>query len=90
MQALFDQVADAKLTINLAKCEFAKVMVIYLGRVVWQGLVANVTAKVATIEDHLPSTTKKELQRVWGLESYYRGLFYFIDLLIYIALSTII
>ena len=35
--ALFDRLADAQLTVNLAKCEFAKATVTYLGKVVGQG-----------------------------------------------------
>lgn len=31
--AVFDRLAQANLTVNLAKCEFAKVTVTYLGKV---------------------------------------------------------
>ena len=37
IRALFDRLAWAGLTVNLAKCEFARAMVTYLGRVVGQG-----------------------------------------------------
>ena len=56
---------------NLAKCEFAQATVTYLGRVVGQGRVLPVRAKVATIDLFPPHTTK--LQRFLGMVGYYRG-----------------
>ena len=47
--ALFSRLAGAHLTVNLAKCEFAKATVTYLGRVVGQGQVRPVDAKVRAI-----------------------------------------
>lgn len=46
IKRLFDRLAHAQLTVNLAKCEFAKATVTYLGRVVGQGRVCPVQAKV--------------------------------------------
>lgn len=46
IRALFDHLAWAGLTINLAKCEFAKATVTYLGKVVGQDQVRPVRAKV--------------------------------------------
>ncbi|KAI3355848.1 hypothetical protein L3Q82_004228 [Scortum barcoo] len=46
IRALFERLAEARLTINLAKCEFARATVTYLGRVVGQGRVALVQDKV--------------------------------------------
>ncbi len=45
----------------------------YLGRVVGQGRVAPVQAKILAIADYPQPTTKKELQRFLGLVGYYRG-----------------
>lgn len=56
---------------NLAKCEFAKATVTYLGKVVGQGHVWPVYPKVSAIEFPVP-TTKKELMRFLGLVTYYR------------------
>ena len=42
IQDLFERLEKANLTINLAKCEFAKAMVTYLGKVVGQGHVRPV------------------------------------------------
>lgn len=72
IRALFDRLAEACLTVNLAKCEFTRATVTYLGRVVGQGRVAPVKAKVLAIEGYLQPTTKKELQRFLGLVGYYR------------------
>ncbi|XP_034567353.1 uncharacterized protein LOC117832370 [Notolabrus celidotus] len=46
IKALFDRLSGAGLTINLAKCEFAKATVTYLGKVVGQGEVCAVQAKL--------------------------------------------
>lgn len=50
----------ANLTINLAKCEFAQATVVYLGKVIGQGQVCPVKAKVFIIDMFPPPTTKKE------------------------------
>lgn len=73
IRALFERLADAQLTINLAKCEFARATVTYLGRTVGQGKVAPVDAKVAAVAGFPQPTTKKELQRFLGLVGYYRS-----------------
>lgn len=49
------------MTVNLAKYEFAKVTVTYLGHVVRQVRVCPVHAKVQAIDDYALPTTKKEL-----------------------------
>lgn len=72
IRALFERLEEARLTINLAKCEFARATVTYLGRVVGQGRVAPVQVKVMAIEKFPRPTTKKELQRFLGLVGYYR------------------
>ena len=73
IRALFDRLASAKLTVNLAKCEFARATVTYLGKVVGQGEVRPVRAKVAAIDRYPAPTTKKELMRFLGMVGYYRG-----------------
>ncbi len=42
IEALFECLAQGQLTVNLAKCEFARATVTYLGQVVGQGLVRPV------------------------------------------------
>lgn len=73
VNSLFIQLSDAQLTANLAKREFARATVIYLGKVVGQGKVCTVQAKVSAVEEYAGPTTKKELQRFLGLVGYYRG-----------------
>uniref|UniRef100_A0A674E7Q6 Gypsy retrotransposon integrase-like protein 1 n=1 Tax=Salmo trutta TaxID=8032 RepID=A0A674E7Q6_SALTR len=73
IQALFGRLAAGHLTINLAKCEFAQATVTYLGKVVGQGEVRPVRAKVVAIDAFPPPTTKKELMRFLGMIGYYRG-----------------
>lgn len=51
-EKLFDLLAHANLTVNLAKCEFAKATVSYLGHVAGNGRVCPVHAKVQTIDDY--------------------------------------
>jgi len=72
IELLFERLVKAHLTINLAKCAFAKATVTYLGHVVGQGCVAPVLAKVRAISEYPQPTTKKELQRFLGMVGYYR------------------
>lgn len=58
-KALFDQLAEAKLTIKSGWCEFARAAVTYLSRVVGQGRVAPVHAKMSAVEQFPQPTTKR-------------------------------
>lgn len=73
IRALFRRLSGARLTVNLAKCEFAKATVTYLGKVVGQGQVRPVRAKVLAIDQFPAPTTKKELARFLGMVGYYRS-----------------
>ena len=73
IRALFGRLAEARLTVNLAKCEFARATVAYLGRVVGQGQVRPVDAKVKAVVQFPTPTTKKELMRFLGMVGYYRS-----------------
>ncbi|KAL2091618.1 hypothetical protein ACEWY4_013881 [Coilia grayii] len=73
LKALLERLVAAKLTINLAKCEFAQATVVYLGKVVGQGEVRPVRAKVSAIDGFPPPVTKKELMRFLGMVGYYRS-----------------
>lgn len=73
VRALFKRLSFARLTVNLAKCEFARGTVTNLGRVVGQGSVRPVDAKIKAILQYPPPTTKKELMRFLGLVGYYRS-----------------
>lgn len=72
IRALFDRFVEAKLTVNLLKCEFAKATVVYLGKVVGQGQVRPVRAEVEMIDNYPMPTTKKELMRFLGMVGFYR------------------
>uniref|UniRef100_A0A8C1RHP2 Gypsy retrotransposon integrase-like protein 1 n=1 Tax=Cyprinus carpio TaxID=7962 RepID=A0A8C1RHP2_CYPCA len=73
IQALFTRLVEARLTVNLAKCEFAQATVVYLGKVVGQGQVRPVHAKVVAIDNFPVPATKPELRRFLGMVGYYRG-----------------
>ena len=66
------RLADARLTVNLAKSEFACAKVSYLGYQIGQGQLAPVEAKVKAILDFAPPTDKKGVRRFLGMIGYYR------------------
>lgn len=72
IRALFQRLAQAHLTINLAKCEFARATVTYLGKVVGQGQVCPIRAKTFAIDQYSSPTNKKELMRFLGMAGFYR------------------
>jgi len=72
IRALFDCFVFANLTVNLLKCELAKATVTYLGKVVGQGQVRPVHAKVEAIDKYPSPTTKRELMRFLGMAGFYR------------------
>ena len=69
---LFDSLVNAKLTVNLSKCEIGKANVIYLGHVVGSGILRPVSAKVQSILDLSIPTCKRDVMRVLGTVGYYR------------------
>ena len=72
IRAFLDRLANAKLTVNLAKSEFAQAFVTYLGHVVGQGKVMPREAKVQVITEYSIPTTRKQLMRFLGMAGYYR------------------
>ena len=73
LRLVFDRLAKASLTINLAKCEFGKATVTYLGREVGQGQVRPVEAKVSAMLKYPVPTTRRDLRRFLGVAGYYRS-----------------
>lgn len=73
LRQIFARLRDASLTLNLAKCEFGKAFVTYLGKTVGQGQVRTVTAKVQAILDFPPPQTRRDLRRFLGMSGYYRA-----------------
>ncbi len=58
---------------NLAKCEFGKAVVTYLGKQVGQGQVRPLSAKVQAILEFPVPETRRQLRRFLGMCGYYRG-----------------
>ena len=72
LEEVFERLSSANLTLNLAKCEFGKATVTYLGKVVGHGQVRPVNAKVEAVLSYPTPTTRRELRRFLGLAGYYR------------------
>lgn len=70
---VFERLRDASLTLNLAKCEFGKATVTYLGKQVGQGQVRPVEAKIQAISEFPTPRTKREVRRFLGMSGYYRS-----------------
>ena len=73
LKMVFGRLAKASLTLNLAKCEFGKATVTYLGRQVGQGQVRPIEAKVAAITAYPAPTTRRGLRQFLGMAGYYRS-----------------
>ena len=76
IKAHFVCLAEAQLTADLAKYEFAQATETYLGKQVGQGQVRPLLAKVQAVSEYPPPLTKKEL-RFLGLVGYYRSQFFY-------------
>lgn len=68
--AVLRRLSEASLTVNLAKCNFAQATVTYLGKVVRNGEVRLVNAKIQAIQEYPAPTTKKELMHFLTLVGY--------------------
>ena len=73
LRCVFNRLAKATLTLNLAKCEFGKATVTYLGKQVGHGQVRPLEAKVAAIVGFPAPTTSHDLRRFLGMAGYYRS-----------------
>ena len=71
-KALLQRLADANLTVNLAKSEIGRATVTHLGYTVGQGKVAPKSAKVEAIERFSIPTNRKQIMRFLGVIRYYR------------------
>ena len=63
LRALFDRLIEARLTVNLARSEFCKGTVQYLGHIVGQSQIKPVTAKIGAILAYPVPKDKKSLMR---------------------------
>ena len=66
IHALFERLAEANLTVNLAKSEFCHATVEYLGHKVGHGFVRPISAKIESINNFPSPSNKKELMRFLG------------------------
>ena len=73
LHSLFDRLNQFDLTVNLAKSEFGKAQLSYLGHMVGGGCVAPLTSKVDDILQMPEPQTKKQVQRFLGMTGYYRN-----------------
>ncbi|KAL7852048.1 hypothetical protein SRHO_G00178330 [Serrasalmus rhombeus] len=71
-EIVFTRLRDASLVLNLEKCEFGKGVVTYLSRVVGNGMVQPLDAKVQAISSFSTPQTQRELKRFLGMTGYYR------------------
>ena len=72
LQELFARLAKAQMTVNLAKSDFGKATVAYLGHNIGQGKVKPLYFKVQAILDFPNPINMKELGRYLGLIGFYR------------------
>ena len=70
-KAYFDKLCETKLTINIAKSEFSHAALTLQGRVVSQGQIKPIEAKVKAISDFPPPTCKTQLMMCLGMACYY-------------------
>jgi hypothetical protein len=66
-------VQDSGLTLKISKCSFAKTEVTFVGHLVGSGRIRPDPAKVATVQNLKPPTTKREVKRLIGFFSYFRS-----------------
>lgn len=71
-KTVFKRLCDANLTLNLAKCEFGRATVEFLGKVVGQRQVKPVNSKVEAIRSFPAPGSRRELRRFLGMAGYYR------------------
>ena len=69
IREFFERLTEAKLTINLAKSEFAQAQVTFLGHVVGQGKVKPVDDKIGAISEFQRPENKKQLMRFPNLSA---------------------
>lgn len=72
LDMVFERLEKASLTLNLAKCEFGKATVTYLGKQVGHGQVRLLASKVEAIASFPAPVTRRELRRFLGMVGYYR------------------
>ena len=72
IRELFCALRDAGLVINLAKCDFGRAEVTYLGHVVGHGKVFPKDTNIRAIIDLPTPSNKREVRKFIGMAGYYR------------------
>ena len=70
--ALLCRLAEANLTVNLAKSEFGCAHIVFLGHVVGQGEIKPISAKLTAVANFPIPTNKRELMRFLRMTGYYQ------------------
>lgn len=72
VQAVFDRIQSAGLTIKKTKCEFGNAVVTYLGHTVGNNKITPTRAKIDSILNFPKPKDVKQLRQFLGVASYYR------------------
>jgi len=72
LEQLFERLANANLTVNLAKSEFGKARVEYLGHIVGRGEIRPRDAKIQAVKDFPEPKRAKDILSFLGLMGFYR------------------
>lgn len=72
LRIIFQRLRDYGLTINVAKCDFAKPSVKFLGHQISEDGISPFPSKVDAITNFPKPTTHKELRKFIGMVNYYR------------------
>ena len=73
LTSLLKRLQEANLTVNLAKSEFAKATLTYLGFEVGHGQIKPLEAKTKAIHEFAVPRTRKQLRRFLGMINFYRN-----------------
>ena len=72
LRQLFSKLANANLTVNLAKCNFGQATIEYLGHIVGSGLVKPVDEKISAIKQIPIPSCRKQVRSFLGMVGFYR------------------
>lgn len=72
LKEIFKRIREARLQINIDKCEFCKPELEYLGHIVTREGIKMDASKIQAINEMKPPTTIKETRRFIGMTSWYR------------------
>lgn len=75
LHQVFHRLAYATLTLNLAKCEFAKTTVTYLGWEVRHGQAQPINDEIVVINEYPKPKTRHGLQRFLGMVGHYKNFY---------------